>query len=286
MKGKLLLIVLFACISLLSCVRGSMPLVNERAVDYTTETKPSQNESSSQHDSSLRNDAISQSDTISKNDEPAVTDVSVNGKPDMMSEQQRRCLEKQVKDYDGNSYHTVYVGNQCWLKENLRATHGRDGKSLTCYAPNNKPSNVQVYGYLYDWRSATVVCPKGWHLPTGDDWEMLEDQIVLLGMSCGDGLKKQVAKAMASESGWQSSSETCAVGNNQHANNASGFSVLPAGLYNYEHYNNFGYKANFWCAKDYDAAYAFSCGIGYDNASIKKFLDTKASGFSVRCVKD
>lgn len=267
MKRFTLLSVLCCCL-LFSCVPERVTQVNDRVAEYSTANESSQN------DSPLQTNPVVKADP-SENEEYVRT-----------SELRRKCLEKQVTDYDGNRYHTVLVGNQCWMKENLRATHGRDGKSLTCYAPNNKPSNVQIYGYLYDWRSATVVCPKGWHLPTGDEWEMLEDQVVLLGMSCGDGLKKQVAKAMASESGWQSSPETCSVGNNQHANNTSGFSIFPAGLYNYEHYNNFGYKANFWCAKDYDAAYAFSCGISYDNASVKKFLDTKASGFSVRCVKD
>lgn len=62
--------------------------------------------------------------------------------------------------------------------------------------------------------------------------------------------------------------------------------VIEGIFYNYEHYNNFGYKANFWSAKEYDAAYAFSFGMSYDNASIKIFLDTKASDFSVRCIQD
>ena len=275
MKGKFLLISLFCCVFLFSCVPERMTSVNGNVKDHVATNNSSDCEKSSQS-----------SEESSQNNHAAAVDKTVSDNQAMMSEFQRRCLEKQVTDYDGNRYHTVLVGNQCWLKENLRATHGRDGKIANYYIPNNNPANVQTYGYLYEWRSAKSVCPKGWHLPTMEDWEKLEDQVVLLGMSCGDGLQKQVAKAVASEKGWQSSTNACAVGQNQQSNNVSGFSVLPAGKYNYEHYNNFGYKANFWSAKEYDAAYAYSCGISYDKARVKKFLDTKASGFSVRCVQD
>ena len=268
MKGKFFLFSLFCCVFLLSCVPERVTHTDGRVVNH------GHGDNSSQADKPVQSIQSSEANEF------------LGDNQSMMLELRRRCLEKQVKDYDGNSYHTVLVGKQCWLKENLRATHGRDGKTLNYYIPNGNPANVQTYGYLYEWRSAKSVCPKGWHLPTMEDWEKLEDQVVLLGMSCGDGLQKQVAKAVASEKGWQSSTNACAVGYNQQPNNASGFSVHPAGLYNYEHYNNFGYKANFWCAKEYDAAYAYSCGISYDNASLKRFLDSKASGFSVRCVKD
>ena len=275
MKGKFFLFSLFCCVFLLSCVPERMASVHGSVKDHAATNNSSDFDKSSQN-----------SEESSQNNNAVTTDKTASDNQAMMSELRRKCLEKQVTDYDGNSYHTVLVGKQCWLKENLRATHGRDGKTLNYYVPNGNSANVQTYGYLYEWRSAKSACPKGWHLPTVEDWEQLEDQVVLLGMSCGDGLQKQVAKAVASEKGWQSSSDACAVGHNQQSNNASGFSVLPAGLYNYEHYNNFGYKANFWSAKEYDAAYAYSCGISYDNASLKRFLDSKASGFSVRCVKD
>ena len=32
-----------------------------------------------------------------------------------------------VTDYDGNVYHTVAIGSQVWLKENLKTTHYNNG---------------------------------------------------------------------------------------------------------------------------------------------------------------
>ena len=37
------------------------------------------------------------------------------------------CDMKTLTDYDGNVYNTVLIGNQCWMKENLRTTHYSDG---------------------------------------------------------------------------------------------------------------------------------------------------------------
>jgi hypothetical protein len=35
-----------------------------------------------------------------------------------------------VTDYDGNVYNTVYIGAQCWMKENLKTTHYSMGQQL------------------------------------------------------------------------------------------------------------------------------------------------------------
>jgi len=67
---------------------------------------------------------------------------------------------------DGKIYETVKIGNQWIMAENL-AYKPDQGKY---WAYENDTSNVEIYGYLYDWETATEIAPGGWHLPTREEW--------------------------------------------------------------------------------------------------------------------
>lgn len=96
-----------------------------------------------------------------------------------------------VADYDRNLYHTVTIGTQTWLKENLKATHYANGDSIPhitdlnawetrtignyCYY-NNDAKLGEVYGALYNHYAA--IDPRGfivgWHTPTIYEFVALE----------------------------------------------------------------------------------------------------------------
>lgn len=76
-----------------------------------------------------------------------------------------------LTDVDGNIYRTVRTGSRVWMVQNLKVTRNHLDDSLTTYAPNNDSLSITVYGRSYDyWQSAKVACPKGWHLPSGEEW--------------------------------------------------------------------------------------------------------------------
>ncbi len=219
-----------------------------------------------------------------------------------------------VTDIDGNTYNTVLLGNQCWMKENLRTMRYANGTSIPLgtststitsyrYNPNNNANNVPTYGYLYNWPAVMHgasssssnpsgvqgICPNGWHVPSDAEWTQLTNYVSSQSQyQCGSS-SSNIAKALASTTGWNSSTNNCAVGNNSSTNNATGFSALPAGDYGYGgHYAGFGYDAGFWSATGFNGRYAYLRNVNYNYADVNGNGngDVRYCGYSVRCVRD
>ena len=213
-----------------------------------------------------------------------------------------------ITDIDGNVYNTLSIGNQCWMKENLRTTKYADG---TVIASGSGTSTTVAYYYslssgnfnngkLYNWkavmRDATTsafnpsgvqgICPNGWHVPSDAEWNQLTDYVSSQSQYWCSNSSENIAKALASTSGWNSSSNTCAVGKTQSNNNATGFSALPAGKYYSSGYNNSGDVAYFWSATEASGSTAYHRYLNYTGATVYRGSDNKYTGYSVRCVRD
>lgn len=95
-----------------------------------------------------------------------------------------------ISDVSGNSYSTVEIGTQCWMKENLKTTKYSDDTNIPnillndkwyntydgayCYYSNSS-SNASAYGALYNWYAVNTskLCPTGWHVPTSSEYNTL-----------------------------------------------------------------------------------------------------------------
>jgi uncharacterized protein (TIGR02145 family) len=205
-----------------------------------------------------------------------------------------------VYDIDGNAYHTVTIGTQTWMAENLKVTHYRDGSiipnvtnnstwiSLTTGAYcdyNNLPSNSDVYGKFYNWYAVIAgknIAPIGYHIPTDSEWIILENYLLThLGYS------SNIAKSLATNTLWNTYSISGTVGCNLIGNNSSGFSSLPSGSrYDGGIFVNLGYTCNWWCISESDSSNGWYRYLSYNQSALGRATYTKVGGLSIRCIKD
>lgn len=201
-----------------------------------------------------------------------------------------------VTDVDGNEYHTVTIGTQVWMLENLKTTRFRNGieisknnfgQTTAAYCNyNNDTLNVANYGRLYNWYALTDsgnIAPKGWHIPSQAEWITLSDYLISTGFGY-EGSGEDVAKSLAGTSGWVYSSVAGTPGNNQSSNNSSGFTGVPGGLKANEFYY-LGSNAFWWSSTEYNYSDAWFYGLNTLKSKETIAYDSKKLGFSVRCLK-
>ena len=204
-----------------------------------------------------------------------------------------------ITDYDGNEYNTVQIGNQCWMKENLKATHYSNGDTLVdgtgagdisgdyttkyYFTYGDNESNVATYGRLYTWAAimngvsssnsnpsgVQGVCPDGWHVPSESEWNELTSYL-------GESAKDKLLETGTTH--WDDS--------NTSATNSSGFTALPAG-YRYKDgsFDHKGNEAYFWTSSESNSTNAKYQFINTTALEIYSHRD-KSSGFSLRCIKN
>jgi len=167
-----------------------------------------------------------------------------------------------IDERDDQRYHTIKIGTQTWMAENLNYTTA----DSWCY--DDSTSNCEIYGRLYTWDAAINACQElsgGWRLPTNADWDNLA--------SSADGS----SIALKSTKGWDIISGT--------STNESGFSALPGGQ---RHplgiFSTIGYQVGWWSATEFLSGEVF--GRSLDALNVLNLLGNKNNGYSVRCVKD
>jgi uncharacterized protein (TIGR02145 family) len=209
-----------------------------------------------------------------------------------------------VTDVDGNVYNTVQIGNQCWMKENLKTRRYADGTvvSENYGYPGSNQANVADYGYLYSWSAAMKltyyssstpsslqgICPIGWHVPSDAEWTELTDYVSSQGRYACDGNHLSIAKALASVSGWNTNTGVCTVGDTPDSNNTTGFSAMPAGYHSGDWYDEdtwFGQYACFWSSTLYNGDYAWYRILDYHSATVEGDYTNRSMLFSVRCLR-
>jgi len=207
---------------------------------------------------------------------------------------------------DGNEYKWVQIGEQVWMAQNLAyllsvnkvADGSEDSKGSYYYVYSYDGTNVteakatanyKTYGVLYNWTAAVNgevssttkpekiqgICPKGWHLPSDEEWTQLADYIkTSSGLPAAGGSLKEKGTIH-----WRNP--------NRGANNNIGFVALPGGYRaSYGGFSGAGGAGFWWSATYGNANQIWGRSIKHSNAVLGRKTFDKASGFCVRCVRD
>jgi uncharacterized protein (TIGR02145 family) len=219
-----------------------------------------------------------------------------------------------ITDQDGNTYDYLYYGNQAWTVENAEMVTYRDGtpipqvtdatewENLTTGAwsyRDNDPTRPRFYNWyavmgIHDAASLSnpslrkEFAPEGWHVPSDAEWTTLEEHLIANGYNYdGTTTGNLIAKAMASTTGWISSTETGAIGNDQSTNNSSEFNASPIGGRNYVgSFGNESASAFFWSSSEASTNNAWYRTLFFAFNYLYRTNNPKPHGMSVRFIRD
>jgi uncharacterized protein (TIGR02145 family) len=224
------------------------------------------------------------------------------------------CVSPFTDARDGKSYTAVKIGNQCWMAENLNygtyaaVTSPQVAGTKFCQNLSGVNDAACPFGGLYEWtnmmagsascngtgvppndKCATTVqglCPTGWHLPSQYEWTTLEKNVgtnpgafpydettnnVWLGTDEGGNLKQ------TGTTNWTTP--------NTSATNSSGFLAFPGGLSWSGAFYDVGNYCYWWSTTEFGVS-PWTRNLGYADARVFQGPTNKATGFSVRCIKN
>ena len=211
-----------------------------------------------------------------------------------------------VQDQDGHSYYVTQIGDQCWMRTNLRTTKYNDGSTIpggVSYSGYSKtdpyhyinPSyNDSIYGYFYNWPAAAHrnssnrldLCPKGWHVPSQADLEtLLSTAGVTISNNIGTG-----AVYLAGGCEWELYTQgASSVTSNSYENpdrDKWDFTAVPAGSSISSTFVGNTAGVYFWSSTEVDANHAKTLYIGAGYPGVENNGLDKENGRLVRCVRD
>jgi len=192
------------------------------------------------------------------------------------------CTGTPTVTYEGQTYNTVQMGNQCWFKENLNvgtmiagAIEQLNNSKPEKYCYDDIESNCTIYGGLYQWGEAMGyssmvgargICPPGWHIPAKTDFQTLNETV----NGNGNMLKRN--------------DQGIALG---QGTNESGFSALLAGgRFSDGSFQSLNNMTVLWTSEMKSATHAdvFYLTGNYSQTAITEYAFD--SGGSLRCIKD
>lgn len=199
-----------------------------------------------------------------------------------------------VTDANGNVYPTIRIGGQCWMAENLNTGVAKlNNQTLStstvekyCYGATNTNAdpfnNCQTHGGLYTWEAAMQgaassnavpsgvqgVCPPGWHLPSDEEWKILEHEIELPNPDL---------------IGWRGQTQ----GTQLKTGGTANFDGLMSGMREYTTiFKNIDTQTYYWTTTESSSTSGWVRSLMDTSSGVGRFASHKNNALSIRCIKD
>ena len=146
----------------------------------------------------------------------------------------------------------IQIGNQTWMKDNMAIKSG-DFNSVVL------DSSTMQLNYVYNWATASQICPIGFRLPNNQDWNDLIDFV--------GGFKRAGTILKRNKAG------------NFNATLAGNY--LPSGGF-FNYLNDYGY---YWSSVEFNGNTAWAYVFGEHQSNVNRTTIPKHYYLSVRCIR-
>jgi len=197
------------------------------------------------------------------------------------------CGDILIDSRDSQQYATVLIGSQCWMAKNLNigqmvlgTANQTNNSIIEKYCYDDLATHCNSHGGMYQWdemmgytttESVQGICPDGWHIPSDNEWKILE---ISLGMT-------QAEADMGNT--WRGAN----VGTALKDGGTSGFdALLGGGRWNNGAFMWTGQMGYYWTSTESGTNAWRRCFSSTDHTVGRWDTFSKIFGFHVRCVKN
>ncbi len=243
--------------------KNSSSSIRGNSGETTSSSQDSEGVSSDDFDG----DEIESSNTESSVAESSVVEIVRDECEDVLLESNELCDLR-----NGDTYAFVTIGEQIWMSDNLKGHGGKeclDEIEYPGFGCHYTMTQASATPEIASGHTNQGLCPTGWHLPTNDEWQELNDFIV------DNNETGSVSDHLMSNTGWGRSQT-------DGGEDTYGFNGTPAGWV-----NELGGFVNldrvaYWLGVDGDGRTMGSL----TSADFTKKYFSGGDAASVRCLKD
>ncbi len=197
-------------------------------------------------------------------------------------------VEEKVKDYDGNEYSIVVIGEQSWLSENIKSLHLNDGTSIVkgsmfdfmrggTFYTTSQAANQENVLYSKNVVNTGKICPEGWRVPTSVDMTALINYLS----------KTEAGLMTKSTQFWSDGSSEKET---YQGDGTTALNILPTGFADKNSYGaikDANTKAHIWVQDSMGSSYSYSYTWAYNSKAITSNYRVETSNcLGIRCIKE